>query len=62
MVKRIFRFYADILCQILNLTGQERNDRRDLWLIHRNKEKGRTTCKSFAVWKKQISMAFFSFL
>ncbi|HAX95502.1 MAG TPA: hypothetical protein DCY35_03115 [Prolixibacteraceae bacterium] len=62
MVKRIFLFCAVILCQILNLTGQERNDWRDLSVIDRNKEKGRTTFKSFAVWKKQISMAFFSFL
>jgi beta-galactosidase len=48
MVKRIFLIWAIIFCQILNLTGQERNDWRDLSVIDRNKEKGRTTFKSYA--------------
>ena len=47
MYKRIMLMGAVLLIHLLNVAAQDRNDWRDLSIIDRNKEKGRTTFKSY---------------
>lgn len=47
MYKRIMLMGAVLFIHLLNVAAQDRNDWRDLSIIDRNKEKGRTTFKSY---------------